>query len=124
MTTQARREIDDTWLRVLKRYFTVLLAGNLVWEFAQLPLYTLWYEGPWNKIVFAAVHCTGGDLLIAGSAFFMTLFFVANRGWPYASYGRVAIVAGAAGLAIAAQNAKDGIAMPKADRGRIRAGLS
>ncbi|SRR6266446_4113378 len=88
----------ETWLATLKRYFGVVLAGNLIWEFAQLPLYTLWYEAPWSKIAFAAVHCTGGDLLIAGSVLVIALVFVGNDRWPHASYCRVALVAVVGGL--------------------------
>ncbi len=72
------QEAQHSWLTALKRYFCVLLAGNLVWEFVQLPLYTLWDEGPWKRVVFAAVHCTGGDLLIGGSALMIALLFVGD----------------------------------------------
>lgn len=99
MTTHEDHEVDGSWLWVLRRYFVFLVVGNLVWEFAQLPLYTIWWEGPWSWIIFAAVHCTGGDLLIAGSALLMALFFLADYRWPHASYGRVATVAAAGGLA-------------------------
>ena len=93
------QDAQRLWLTALKQYFCVLLLGNLVWEFVQLPLYTLWDEGPWKRVVFAAVHCTGGDLLIGGSALMIGLLFVADGRWPHASYGRVAIVAGVGGLA-------------------------
>ena len=52
------------WLTALRRYVVVIGLGNLAWEFAQLPLYTIWHEGSLGEIVFAAIHCTGGDLLI------------------------------------------------------------
>ena len=65
----------------LRRYFIVILAGNLVWEFAHMPLYTLWSTGTTGEIVFAAVHCSGGDLLIASSALMISLL-VYGRGWP------------------------------------------
>lgn len=38
---------------------------NLVWEVAQIPFYTIWQDGTWGEIVFAVVHCTVGDVLIA-----------------------------------------------------------
>src|SRR5258707_6822331 len=93
------QEAQHSWLTALKRYFCVLLAGNLVWEFVRLHLYTLWDEGPWKRVVFAAVHCTGGDLLIGGSALMIALLFVGDGRWPHASFGRVAVVAGVGGLA-------------------------
>src|SRR3546814_5165705 len=33
------------WLAAVRRYLAVIAVGNLLWEFAQLPLYTIWYEG-------------------------------------------------------------------------------
>src|SRR5206468_3567449 len=57
--------VSVDWLSALRRYFLASAAGNLVWEFAQLPLYTIWYQGSVREIAFAAVHCTGGDVLIA-----------------------------------------------------------
>jgi hypothetical protein len=97
--TQMKSDAEGTWLTALKRYFGVILAGNLVWEFVQLPLYTLWHEGPWRRIVFAAVHCTGGDLLIAGAALMIALLLIGDGRWPHAGFRRVAIVAGVCGLA-------------------------
>lgn len=46
-------------------YAAVTIVANLVWETAQMPLYTLWQGGTTSEIVFAVLHCTGGDLLIA-----------------------------------------------------------
>ena len=33
-------------------------------------LYTLWHEGTWRDIAFAAIHCTGGDVAIATATLF------------------------------------------------------
>lgn len=41
------------WLMVLRRYVVAIALGNLSWEFAQLPLYTIWHEGTPGEIVFA-----------------------------------------------------------------------
>ena len=87
-----------SWLSTLKYYLGVLLVGNSVWEFAQLPLYTLWYEGSWSKITFAVVHCTGGDLLIATASLIVALVLFGNDRWPNANYSRVALAAGVGGL--------------------------
>ena len=66
----------------LRRYLVVIAVGNLVWEFAHMPLYTIWNTGSTGEIVFAAVHCTGGDLLIATSALLLSLL-VFGAGWPW-----------------------------------------
>ena len=51
------------WLTALRRYIVVIGLGNLVWEFAQLPLYTIWHTGSPGEILFAVLHCTGGDIV-------------------------------------------------------------
>lgn len=45
-----------------------------------MPLYTLWNDGSVNEIIFAAVHCTGGDILIAMAALMLTLILTSS-GW-------------------------------------------
>lgn len=65
MTVIAAR---SSWLTVLRRYIAVMALGSLFWEFAQVPLYTIWETGTRGEIAFAAIHCTGGDILIALSA--------------------------------------------------------
>ncbi|MGE0256794.1 MAG: hypothetical protein AB7N54_19375 [Alphaproteobacteria bacterium] len=86
------------WLPTLRRYLLAMAFGNLVWEFAHTPLYTLWNTGSPGDIVFAAVHCTGGDILIATSALVAALAVLGSGYWPQASYRRVAIVAVIVGL--------------------------
>jgi hypothetical protein len=73
---------DSISLTALRRYFTVIIPANLVWESVHMPLYTIWNEGTWGEIVFAAVHCTGGDILIAMSALMLALM-LSGSGWPY-----------------------------------------
>lgn len=90
---------DGAWLSVFRRYVVLIALANLIWEFVQLPLYTVWRDGSWGQIVFAAVHCTGGDVLIAMSAFLGALLIVGDRRWPRASFAKVATVAVLAGLA-------------------------
>jgi hypothetical protein len=78
------------WLVTLRRFLVFVAAGNLAWEIAQLPLYTIWYEGTFGEIAFAAVHCTGGDILIASASLLLSLLLVARPTWPYETYRRVA----------------------------------
>jgi hypothetical protein len=47
--------------------------GNLAWEFAQMPHYTLWRTGSPGEIAFAVLHCTVGDVVIAASLFWACL---------------------------------------------------
>jgi len=72
------------WLTALRRFALFTLLGHLLWEVAHIPLYTIWVEGTWGEIVFAVVHCTGGDLLIAMSSLLLALFFFGTGAWPQA----------------------------------------
>jgi len=87
------------WLSAIRRYFLVIGPANLAWEFAQLPLYTLWREGTTDEILFAAVHCTGGDLLISGAALLLVLMAAATPKWPQERYWPVATLTILGGLA-------------------------
>ncbi|NND92064.1 MAG: hypothetical protein HKN42_14485 [Granulosicoccus sp.] len=74
-------QISASFVSTLRRYFSVIAGMNLVWEFAHMPLYTLWSTGTAGEIVFAAIHCTGGDILIAMSALMLSLL-IFGAGWP------------------------------------------
>jgi len=81
-----------------KRYLPVLAGLNLVWEIAQLPLYTIWREASAGYIAFAVAHCTVGDVLIGAAA--LAIALAATRAgpagcWPWA---RIAVVATLVGV--------------------------
>lgn len=78
------------WLGMLRAYLLVTVAANLVWEFAHMPLYTLWDTGTGGEILFAAVHCTGGDLLIASATLLFSLLAFGKACWPERAFYRVA----------------------------------
>lgn len=98
MTQPARSRAPLHWLSALRRYFTVILLGNLVWEFAHFPLYTLWTTGTLSEKVFAIAHCTMGDLLIAAASLLAALVVAGDARWPLEGFARVTILAVAAGL--------------------------
>jgi hypothetical protein len=75
-------QIAPSWLQGLRRYFVVILAGNLAWEILHLPLYTIWQTGSLREQAFAAFHCTLGDLLIAMSSLVLALVTVGDGFWP------------------------------------------
>lgn len=70
------------WLPALRRYLAVMVIGNLAWEIAQLPLYTIWHTGSLGEKAFAVLHCTGGDLLIGLSALTVALVLTGDAEWP------------------------------------------
>lgn len=89
---------STNWLATLRKYFFAIAIGSLVWEFAHLPLYTLWQTGTSEEIVFAALHCTGGDILIAASTLLAALIFLGPRQWPGSGSNRVIITTVLLGL--------------------------
>jgi hypothetical protein len=70
-------------------YVLVIAAANLIWEAAQLPLYTIWLTASPSELAFAVLHCTAGDVLIASSSLLAALLLVASRKWPQERRGRV-----------------------------------
>ena len=76
----------------MRRYLACIGIGNLLWEIAQLPLYTLWRTGTAREMAFAVLHCTGGDLLIAACALILALVLAGDARWPVAAFQRVAIL--------------------------------
>ena len=69
--------LTPDWITALRRFFITIALGNIVWEFAHMPLYTIWTEGTPNEIIFAGIHCTGGDILIAGSSLMIAVLCLA-----------------------------------------------
>lgn len=83
----------------LRRYMIFVAVANLGWEFAHMPLYTLWQTGAASEIAFAVLHCTGGDVLIALSAVVLALFLVGSPAWPATRKGYVIALTVIFGLA-------------------------
>ncbi len=56
------------WLLILRSYVPRLAFCSLLWEVFQLPLYSLWNEPNWRRILFNIGHCTVGDVMIGTAA--------------------------------------------------------
>jgi len=84
---------------ILLRYFVLIGAGNLAWEFAHLPLYTIWRTASGGQIAYAAVHCWLGDLLIAAACLGVVVL-TTDRSWLIGGYWRAATMATALGVAV------------------------
>jgi hypothetical protein len=93
----SRQAVATRWLPVLRRHLLATGVGNLVWEFGQMPLYTLWRSGTRREIAFAALHCAAGDLGIAAGALALGLALAAAPGWPEVRFIPVLAVATALG---------------------------
>jgi len=83
----------------LRRYLAVTALGDLAWEFAHMPLYSIWRKGTAVDIVFAAVHCTGGDIIIALCSLTIALLAVGSGEWPAARFRAVAALTVIMGIA-------------------------
>lgn len=103
MNASADREaggrLERVWIVALRRYFSFMAVANLIWEVMHLPLYTIWTEGSVGELAFAVVHCTGGDVLIAGAALVLALLLAGNSGWPARGFRVVAALTVAFGVA-------------------------
>ena len=102
--TQIRKKITELDparrpLRFALSYVLVLTVVNLVWEIAQLPLYTLWTEASLAKKTFAILHCTIGDGLIGSATLALARLAFGGRRWPAQHYWRVALAATLLGIA-------------------------
>ncbi len=86
------------WFPAMRRYLAAIAVGNLAWEAAQMPLYTVWRTGSTRDIAFAVVHCTGGDVLIAGASLAGSLLLLGGD-WPRSHFLRVGGTAIVSGLA-------------------------
>jgi hypothetical protein len=70
------------WLGALRVYLGTTVMAHLIWEVAQLPLYTIWSTGSPRGIAFAVFHCTAGDLMIATLSLVAALVCFGGLAWP------------------------------------------
>jgi hypothetical protein len=100
--TTGRPPSRSGWLASIRRYLLAVTLGNLIWETAQLPLYTLWRTGTERQIASAILHCTVGDLVIAAVGLVAALALVGSPNWPDQRMGAVivAVVIGSVGYTI------------------------
>ena len=101
MTEDAHVAGRIAWLAALRRYMAIIVPANLAWETAHLPLYTIWRKGSWGEITFAAVHCTAGDVLIAGASLLGALLLLGSARRPDERYLAVAALTLFVGVAYA-----------------------
>ncbi len=90
--------IGGNWLSAMRRYLTFIAVANLVWESLQLPLYTIWLEEEVGMILFAVVHCTAGDILIATATLVLALSLIGSSAWPHTGHRQIATLTITMGL--------------------------
>lgn len=92
-------EPRSDWLAAFRRYLAAAAVGHIVWESAQLPLYTLWATASPGEMAWAVVHCTAGDVGIAAAALVVALIALGRSRWPAERFGAIAAVTIAGGIA-------------------------
>lgn len=117
-TGTAREWCHDphVWRFVFARYLPAIAVLNVLWEVAQLPLYTLWWEAPPLSIAYAVLHCTIGDVLIGVGALLTALIATRSgvlRDWHWL---RVSVISVAFGLVFTAFSEWSYKASPKTQR--------
>jgi hypothetical protein len=98
-TAPTSRLQSPNWIAALRVYLVTIALGDLAWEAAHLPLYTIWTTATMREKAFAVVHCAGGDLLIALSSLAVAIVVAGERTWPARSFWSVAVLAILLGLA-------------------------
>lgn len=97
-TRQRSSEADaGNWLIGLRVYLVASILLHAAWETLQLPLYTIYAE-PWSKQLFAVIHCTLGDAMIAGLSLLLVLALMATSDWPERGLIKTAAITVALGM--------------------------
>src|SRR5260370_35951592 len=96
--TRERHCMREGWVRGSRIYLLVIAFGNLIWESLHLPLYTIWNTATLREKLFAVVHCTGGDVLIALASLALALVIGAGRAWPKRGWTRVVLLTVGSGV--------------------------
>jgi hypothetical protein len=84
-------EPQGHWLRAARNYLVAVGLGNLLWEAAQFPLYTVWYEGSRGHQLLALLHGTVGDVFISAAALMASLVIFGDKTWPARAFWRVGV---------------------------------
>jgi hypothetical protein len=102
---EGRQAVGPVWRDLgiaIVLYIGFSAIGHLVWEIAQLPLYSLWRTASRAELAFAVLHCTAGDLLIAASVLVASLVLLRASSWPRSKIRQVAALAIPLGIAYTA----------------------
>lgn len=62
-------------------YLAMSAPLHLSWEFAQMPLYEVWYTGSPLEIAYNGLHCTVGDLMIAAVSLLLAVILIRYGRW-------------------------------------------
>jgi len=69
-------------LQELLAWAALLLALNVVWEVAQLPLYALPGRSGAFTVALYVAHCVAGDVAIGSALYLLAAALLRDSGWP------------------------------------------
>lgn len=72
----------NTFISSLIGWVLISTPLHLAWEVLHVRFYTLWQEASTGAIVYAVLHCTVGDAMIAAAAFVIAAAVTRRRDWP------------------------------------------
>lgn len=72
----------NTFVSSLIGWVLISTPLHLAWEVLHVRFYTLWQEASTGTIVYAVLHCTVGDAMIAAAAFVIAAAATRRRDWP------------------------------------------
>ncbi|KJS35642.1 MAG: hypothetical protein VR74_15460 [Hyphomonas sp. BRH_c22] len=80
--------------------YLLWMAGfNTIWEIAQFPLYQIWLEGSFRAQIYAIIHCTIGDVMIAAVSLTLAYVLVGRGPCSHRRFWATALATTAFGLA-------------------------
>jgi len=59
------KRVGARWTAYLRRYVLCVAVASVLWESAQMPLYTLWRTATPEELVADVLKCTAANILIA-----------------------------------------------------------
>ncbi|HEV2545968.1 MAG TPA: hypothetical protein VGU20_01390 [Stellaceae bacterium] len=77
-----RSAVSSSGRTIALRYLFLATAANLVWEVAQLPLYTIGEASSTEGLAYVVAHCTAGDVIILAAALLLALVLAGDGAWP------------------------------------------
>lgn len=80
------------------RYMAFSAPLHLLWETLQLPLYTLWTTTSAGTQIYAVLHCTVGDVMIAAATLGLALIVLRAKAWPQTGFKSVWLASVALGV--------------------------
>lgn len=91
--------VGGLWLATIRWYLALSALAHPVWETAHLPLYTIWQSASLPALAFAVIHCSVGDVVLAGGTLMAAIVVSGDSSWPQRRFASVVGLATVLGIA-------------------------